>query len=114
MRNFFFMLFLVSAIAGCSTTASTQFYRAQSQQEPMRIAGKLEPWEGIGGSVYITINEREVIKEKLPLFTNTTEVSGAYEGRRVTVQLTRVRTFLSSYVRAEVYLGSEKAATLSF
>lgn len=105
----FFML------VGCTTTAQTQFYRpAGSVAEPYRIGGKLDPMSGWAGEVYVTINEQLVIQKKLPAFTNTTEVSGEYEGKSVTVVLTRIQTFGSNYVRADVMIGNERAASLTF
>jgi hypothetical protein len=106
---------LVLGIIGCTTTAQTEFYRPPgSMDEPYRIGGKMDPMSGWAGEVYITINDELVIQKKLPAFTNTTEVIGEYEGKSVIVLLTRVQTFGSNYVRADVTIGSERAASLTF
>jgi hypothetical protein len=68
-------------------------------------------WVGI---ITITINEQEVIKKNLPVFTNTTDAFGEFDGKKITVTITRVRTFASSYIRGEVFVGSERAAILTF
>jgi len=100
---------------GCATTAQAQFYRPINHNgEPFRIAGRLDPMSGWAGVVVITINDKEVITKSLPVFTNTTDASGTYEGKNVSATITRIQTFLSSYTRAEVYIGSERAATLTF
>jgi len=110
------LLLVVAAVfVGCTTVAPTQFYRPASYAgAPYRISGKLEPMKGWAGRVHITINDRTVIKKDLPMFSNSTEVTGTYDGRAVTVVLTRVSTFVSSYLRAEVLIDNERAATLSF
>ncbi|MEQ1668134.1 MAG: hypothetical protein ABL868_06735 [Sulfuriferula sp.] len=102
-------------LTGCATTAPTQYYRPASYAgEPYRIAGKLEPSEGWNGVVAITVNEQVVISKPLPFFTNTTDASGMYNGKQVSATITRIHTFMSSYIRADVFIGAEKAASLTF
>lgn len=74
----------------------------------------MDPMSGWAGEVFITVNGQHVIQKKLPAFTNTTEVEGEFEGKSVLVVLTRVQTFGSNYVRADVMIGSERAASLTF
>ena len=122
LKNNFYKLGIVMCLAltslftsGCATTAQAQFYRPVNHSgEPYRIAGRLDPMKGWAGHLVITINEQEVIKKSLPVFTNTTDASGTFEGKNVSVTITRIQTFLSSYTRAEVYVGVERAATLTF
>ncbi|MCD6525768.1 MAG: hypothetical protein J7K75_02095 [Desulfuromonas sp.] len=102
-------------LAGCSTIAPTQFYRpANYSGEPYRISGKLEPMKGWNGNVTITINDQIVIDKELPVFSNTTEAYGTYGGKNVSATITKVQTFTSAYHRVEVFVGAEKAATLTF
>jgi len=102
-------------LVGCATTAQAQFYRpANYAGEPYQISGKLEPMEGWNGVVRIFINNREVINKALPLFTNTTDASGVFEGKKISTTITRVETFMSSFIRADVFIGAERAATLTF
>lgn len=106
---------LTLAVVGCTTSAQTEFYRpAGSAEAPYRIGGQLDPNTGLAGEVSITINETVVIREKLPPFTNTSELSGEYAGQSVLVVLTKVRSFGSKYVRADVTIGNERAASLTF
>lgn len=100
--------------SGCSTVAQTEFYRpANHQGDPIRISGKFEPdmWTG---TVFIYVNDQEILKKRVPAFSTSTEVKGTWEGKNITVVLTRVTSFVSSYVKAEVFFGSEKATTLTF
>lgn len=109
------ILFITSLLVGCATTAQTQFYRpANYSGEPYQISGKLEPMKGWNGVVIIYINNKEVINKPLPLFTNTTDASGSYENKKISTTITRVNTFMSSYIRADVFVGPERAAILTF
>ena len=109
------IVFTFNALIGCATTAQTQFYRpANYSGEPYRISGKLEPMEGWNGVVRIYFNDREVINKPLPLFTNTTDASGTFEDKKISTTITRVRTFMSSFIRADVFVGAERAASLTF
>lgn len=106
---------LVIAVVGCSTTAQKEYYRPKdSVGERYRIGGKLEPCIVGAGELSITINDEPIIQERLPAFANTAEVSGEYEGKPVLVSLTRVHNFGSRYVRADVSIGDERAASLAF
>jgi hypothetical protein len=105
----------ISTLTGCATTAQTEFYRpANHAGDPYRIAGSFEPMEGWNGVVRITVNEKQVIEKSLPLFTNTTDAVGTFEGKKVSTTITRVQTFASSFIRADVFMGSERAASLTF
>ena len=106
---------LAVVLVGCTTVAQSQFYRpANHAGEPYRISGELDAAKGWAGEVVVRINDEEVIRRKLPVFTTTTEVQGTFENKPVTVVLTRVTTLLSSYTRADVRIGNEHAATLTF
>lgn len=109
------IIFTTSLMTGCATTAQTEFYRpANYSGEPYEISGKLEPMKGWNGVVSIYINNKEVINKALPFFTNTTDASGFYEDKKISATITKVNTFMSSYIRADVFVGSEKAASLTF
>ena len=117
MKNFYIILILFVGIVltGCTTTAPTQFYRpANYAGEPYRIAGRFERMDSWNGVVIITINEKQVIRKELPLFTNTTDADGIFENKKVSTTITKIKTFASSYIRADVFIGSEKAASLTF
>lgn len=102
-------------LTGCATTAQTHFYRpANHAGEPYRIAGTFEPMKGWNGVVNITVNEQVVIHKPLPLFTNTTDATGSFKGKKVSATITRVKTFASSFIRADIFIGSERAASLTF
>ena len=102
-------------IQSCASVAPTQFYRPQNYNgEPYRISGKLEPMSGWAGRVTITINDQPVIVENLPLFSNSTEGKGTFQGKTVIAFITQVESLFSSYVRADVLIGNERAASLTF
>ena len=102
-------------IVGCTTIAPTEYYRSADALESVyRIGGKYDPNISWAGEVTITINDESVIVEKLPAFSNTAELTGEYEGKTVLVQLTKVRTFKSKYLRADVTIDQERAASLTF
>ena len=108
-------IFTSNFLVGCATTAQAQFYRpANYAGEPYQISGRLEPMEGWNGVVRIYINDREVINKSLPLFTNTTDASGVFEDKKISTTITRVETFMSSFIRADVFIGAERAASLTF
>jgi len=105
---------LTLAIVGCTTTAPTEYYRSADAPETVyRIGGEYDPNVG-WGEVTITINDESVIVERLPAFSNTAELTGDYAGKPVLVQLTKVRTFKSKYLRADVTIDKERAASLTF
>ncbi len=109
------ILVTASLLVGCATTAQTQFYRpANYSGEPYQISGKLEPMKGWNGVISIYINNQEVINKPLPLFTNTTDASGNFEDKKISTTITRVNTFMSSFIRADVFIGAERAAILTF
>jgi hypothetical protein len=103
------------AVIGCTTIAPTEYYRpAGSVEKPISLGGQYDPNVGLAGEVTITINGEPVIEERVPLFSNTAELSGEYAGKPVLVQLTKVRTFESKYIRADVMIDDERAASLTF
>lgn len=102
-------------IVGCTTTAPTEYYRSADALETVyRIGGEYDPNIGWAGEVTIIINDESVIVAKLPAFSNTAELTGEYAGKPVLVQLTKVRTFESKYLRADVTIDQERAASLTF
>ena len=108
-------LLISGLLTGCASTAPTTFYRpANYSGEPYRISGTLSPMSGWNGVVEITINDQVVINKPLPVFSNTIDATGSYNGKKVTATITKVINFTSSYHRADVFIGSEKAATLTF
>ncbi len=103
------------AVIGCTTIAPTEYYRPSgSMEKPYRLGGQYDPNVGLAGEVTITINDEPVIQERVPLFSNTAELSGEYAGKPVLVQLTKVRNFESKYIRADVTIDTERAASLTF
>lgn len=109
------ILALAIVVSGCATTAQTQYYRpANYSGAPMQIAGRFDPMQGFAGRGIVTINGETVVEKDMPLMTNTTEASGSYKDKPVTVVFTRIQTFMSSYVRADVMIGNERAASLTF
>jgi hypothetical protein len=111
-----FMLTLFTlVIVGCTTTAPTEYYRpANAADTVYRIGGEYDPNVGWAGEVTITINDEAVIRERLPAFTNTAELSGEYAGKPVQVLLTKVRTFKSKYLRGDVRIDNERTVSLTF
>lgn len=106
---------LTLTAVGCVTKAPTEYYRPAGVAEAVyRIGGEYDPNISWAGEVTITINDEAVIREKLPAFSNTAELSGVYQGKDVLVQLTKVRTFKSKYLRADVMINQEPAASLTF
>ncbi|MGJ8638524.1 MAG: hypothetical protein ACSHYA_03950 [Opitutaceae bacterium] len=106
---------LTLIVVGCTTTAPTEYYRPASAAETVyRIGGEYDPNIGWAGAVTITINDESVIREKLPAFSNTAELSGEYAGKPVRVQFTKVRNFKSKYLRADVTIDKEQAVSLTF
>ena len=98
-------------VVSCTTTAQTkEFTPIVSVGKPYLIGGKLEA----DRKVSITINGELVVQEKVHTFTKSRGFSGEYNGKPVFVILTNVRTFNSSYIRADVTIGKEKAASLIF
>jgi hypothetical protein len=113
--NLLFLSLTALAVIGCTTIAPTEYYRpAGSVEKPYRLGGQLDPTAGWAGEVTITINDEPVIQERVPFFANTAELSGEYNGKPVLVQLTKVRTFESKYIRADVMIDKERAASLTF
>lgn len=109
------VIITVFVFQSCASVAPTQFYRPQNHSgEAYRISGKLEPMSGWAGKVTITINDQPVITESLPVFSNSTEAKGSFQGKTVTAFITQVTSFLSSYIRADVHIENERAATLAF
>lgn len=105
---------LILGLVACTTTAPPELYApAGSIEPPYRIGGELDPFSGGYAVVKITINEEVVIQARLPAFKNTTEATGAFEGKTVNVLLAKVRTFTSSYVRADVTIDGERATSLT-
>ncbi len=117
MKNrtlFIGLALLALAFVGCSTVTQTAFYRpANYQGEAIRISGKFVP-DAWTGTVFISVNDKEIMKKRVPAFTSSTEVKGDWDGKAITVVLTRINTFMSHYIRADVFFGSEKATTLTF
>lgn len=106
---------LILGLAACTTTAPPELYApAGSAAPPYKIGGELDPFKSGSAVVTITINEEVVIETKLPALKKTTEATGAFEGKTVNVLLTNVRTFTSSYVRADVSIDGQKATALTF
>lgn len=105
---------LILGLAGCTTTARPELYKpAESTAATYRIGGELDPYNRGSAVVTITINEEVVIQAKLPALKKTTEGTGTFEGKTVHVLITKVRTFNSSYVRADVTMDGERAASLT-
>jgi len=106
---------LTLVFVGCTTTAPTEYYRpSEALETEYRIGGQFDPKVGWAGEVTITIDDEPIIVEKLPFFSNTLELKGEYAGSAVLVQLTKVRTFGSKYIRADVVINKERAASLTF
>lgn len=110
------ILSLTALVAiGCTAVAPTEYYRpAGSVAAPYRLDGEYDPKVGLGGEVTININDEEVIQERLPVFSNTAEMSGEYAGKPILVQLTKVQTFKSRYLRADITIDDERAISLTF
>ena len=103
------------AVIGCTTVAPTEYYRpVGSVEKPYRLSGQFDPNEGLAGEVTITVNDEPIIKERLPVFSNTAEMAGEYKGKPVLVYVTRVRNFSSNYLRADVIINKERAVSLTF
>jgi hypothetical protein len=102
------------SLAGCTTHAPTQGYRpANYAGVPWQIGGYNDSLS-LNGVIHITINGTEVIKKGVPVLGNITEATGSYEGKAVTATITKVQQAFSSYIRADVFVNGEKAASLSF
>lgn len=111
------LLLSVTALAliGCTTIAPTEYYRpAGSVEKPYRIGGQFDPNVGLAGEVTITINGEPIIQERVPLFSNMSELAGEYAGKPVLVDLIKVRNFESKYIRADVTIDDERAVSLTF
>lgn len=109
------LILFTLVVAGCTTTAPTEYYRpADAPETVYRIGGEYDPNTGWAGEVTITVDDETILREKLPPFSNTAELVGTFEGMPVLVQLTKIRTFKSKYLRADVTIGGERAASLTF
>jgi len=109
------MILLSAVLVGCTTVAPTEYHRpADARETVYRIGGEYDPDVSWAGEVTITINDESVVKEKLPAFANTAEVMSEYRGKPVEVQFTKVRTLNSKYIRADVRIDDEWAASLTF
>lgn len=109
------LILFTLAVVGCTTTAPSEYYRSADRPETVyRIGGEYDPSIGWAGEVTITIDDEPILREKLPPFSNTAELVGTFQGMPVLVQLTKVRTFESKYLRADVTIGEEWAASLTF
>ena len=64
--------------------------------------------------MFVFIDGTEVIKEKLPIFSNNAEYYGTYKGKKVTAIVSTVENLMSSYIKCEVLVDNERAATLTF
>lgn len=103
------------AMIGCTTIAPVEHYRSADEAETLyRVGGEYDPNVGWAGEVTITINDEPVIEGRLPAFSNLAEMTGDYAGKPVLVQFTKVRTFKSKYLRADVSIDNERAVSLTF
>lgn len=104
---------LILGLAACTTTAPPELYAPAGPNQPSySIGGELDPFNRGSAVVTITINEEVVIQAKVPAFSKRTEATGTFEGKPVSVLLTKIRKFTSSYVRADVTIDGEGAASL--
>lgn len=113
MKRFICSLMLLLVVS-CSS-APQQTYRPSGYTgAAWRITGTWS--ESLLGddTLIVNINEQEVIKGKFSIFEDSVELSGLYDGHRISASCTRGMGWLGSKVQAIVFVDEERAATLQF
>lgn len=75
------LVMLTLAIAGCTTTAPPQRFYPDSGAPPWIIGGTLH---GTTGDIRITVNETPVLTGSFPSFSESLQLEGEHQGRRLT------------------------------
>lgn len=95
----------------CATDAPSQYYRLRGQDQNWEVSGKLNK---ATRKVTIRINGADALRGTLSLLSLEGDFRGAYRGHPVAATCHNVEKLLSSYVRCDVLIDNEKAASLVF
>lgn len=111
MKTVFSALILV-LLAGCATTAPSQFYRpANYAGAAWAVSGQ---YNDVSQSVQVTINGKPVASGNLSFWQGSGEFSGEYEGKTVQTSCLTSIGLWAPVVSCQVFVSGERAANLSF
>lgn len=105
------VLTLVLLISACATAATSQYYRPRGQDQNWEVSGDLQK---ATRKVTVRINGAEALTGTLRWQSFGGDFCGTYRGPPVAASGHHVEKWLSSYVRCDVPIDNEKAASLVF
>jgi hypothetical protein len=97
--------------SACATEAPSQHYRLRGQDQNLEVNGELNK---ATRKVTIRINGAEALTGTLSWLSLEGDFRGTYRGHPVAATCHNVQKWLSSYVRCDVLIDNEKAASLVF
>ena len=105
-------ILLAGMLAGCATTSPSQFYRpANYAGQAWAISGE---YSDVSQVVAVKINGQQAVAGKLSFWTGSGEFSGEYDGRNVQASCLTSIGLWAPVVNCNVFIGGERAATLTF
>jgi hypothetical protein len=108
------IVFVFVLLAGCASTAPSQFYRAQGEDKQIAISGVFEPLDGLNGSITITLDGQKAVYKKLD-FSMNFEAAGKYQDKAVSAVCNKQENGGLTYsINCLVLIDNERAATLVF
>ena len=105
------MLTVALLIGACATEATSQYYRPRGQDQNWEVSGTLQK---ATRKVTVRINGAEALTGTLSWLSLEGDFRGTYRGHPVAASCHNVEKWLSSYVRCDVLIDNEKAASLVF
>lgn len=100
-----------AALAGCATSAPSQYYRPANSPDQYKISGE---YNQLSYKLDIFIDGNSVLSGRMPLFSNDLELSGQFNNMPVESICFRKVSAFSENVQCTVLIENEMAATLTF
>lgn len=98
-------------LAACATQAPSQAYRPRGETQSWDIGGDMNK---ATRTVTININGQPAVQGKLTWLDLSGDFKGNYRGHAVSTSCHNVEKWLSSYLRCDVFVDNERAASLTF
>lgn len=107
-----FAALAVLALTGCATPAPISTYRAPGQIDSWKISGE---YNALGFGLSISINGKKIIEDSMASFYgNTKTFEATYEGKPVMAECEYKVQLFSQKMQCMVFVGNERATTLTF
>ncbi len=105
------ILAVTLTLAACATQSPSQNYRVRGETQAWEVSGEMHK---ATRKLIVRINGQEALTGTLTWLSLEGDFRGQYRGHPVATSCHNVEKWVSSYIRCDVLIDNEHAATLTF